>query len=194
MIAVKVNIVVQQTRITHVLIARQDTKANQQAVVHVYPVFLVNIKMKKVNQLVNYVILTKKVQKQIRLFVINVVLVRKQYNQVVLNVLRVMLEKLVQEKMVYVNHASKVVTVMLPWVLLLVLFVPLVGRLKVVEVANVVNAKLVDIIVQKEKPVKIAQKVRTAAVKWLPQSVTNVKLARQLKQLVPDGKQLLLFF
>ena len=103
--------------------------------------------MKKVNQLVNYVILTKKVQKQIRLFVINVVLVRKQYNQVVLNVLRVMLEKLVQEKMVYVNHASKVVTVMLPWVLLLVLFVPLVGRLKVVEVANVVNAKLVDIIV-----------------------------------------------
>ena len=94
---------------------------------------------------------------------------------------------------VNVNHVSKVVTVMLPWVLLLVLFVPLVGRLTVV-VLNAVNAKLEDLTVKKENLVQIVQKVGIVIVLWLLQSVANVELVKIQVKVVLDGKHLLLFF
>ena len=94
---------------------------------------------------------------------------------------------------VNVNHASKVVTVMLPWVLLLVLFVPLVGRLTVV-VLNAVNAKLEDLTVKKENLVQIVQKVGIVIVLWLLQSVVNVELVKIQVKVVLDGKHFLLFF
>jgi len=94
---------------------------------------------------------------------------------------------------VNVNHVSKVVTVMLPWVLLLVLFVPLVGHL-ILEVLNVVNAKLEDLTVKTENLVQIVQKVGIVIVLWLLQSVANVELVKIQVKVVLDGKHLLLFF
>ena len=93
---------------------------------------------------------------------------------------------------VNVNYVSKVVTVMLPWVLLLVLFVPLVGHL-ILEVLNVVNAKLEDLTVKKENLVQIVQKVGIVIVLWLLQSVVNVELVKIQVKVVLDGKHLLLF-
>lgn len=95
--------------------------------------------------------------------------------------------------LVNVNHVSKVVTVMLPWVLLLVLFVPLVGHL-ILEVLNVVNAKLEDLTVKTENLVQIVQKVGIVIVLWLLQSVANVELVKIQVKVVLDGKHLLLFF
>ncbi len=94
---------------------------------------------------------------------------------------------------VNVNYVSKVVTVMLPWVLLLVLFVPLVGHL-ILEVLNVVNAKLEDLTVKTENLVQIAWKVGIVIVLWLLQSVANVELVKIQVKVVLDGKHLLLFF
>ena len=95
--------------------------------------------------------------------------------------------------LVNVNHVPKVVTVMLPWVLLLVLFVPLVGHL-ILEVLNVVNAKLEDLTVKTENLVQIAWKVGIVIVLWLLQSVANVELVKIQVKVVLDGKHLLLFF
>ena len=95
--------------------------------------------------------------------------------------------------LVNVNHVPKVVTVMLPWVLLLVLFVPLVGHL-ILEVLNVVNAKLEDLTVKTENLVQIVQKVGIVIVLWLLQSVANVELVKIQVKVVLDGKHLLLFF